>query len=103
MKVLKKILWIIRIKLGLYSATQSKEMQKSQEFTYMMLSRLRQDCEFFLNWGNGNRDRLYHGNIVDHIADMIKLHNNLVFKPEWLTLKEINKYSKNMKTKESEV
>lgn len=63
---------------------------------YMLIDRLRSDCEYFLNWGNGNLKRLYYGNIKDHIAGMKKLWNDFKEKPQWLSLEQIEQYEKDM-------
>jgi len=67
-----------------------------EKFPYMMLSRLQQDCEYFLNHGNRCEKHLWAGNVVDHIAEMKELHAWMQEKPEWLTMDQINEYEKQM-------
>lgn len=94
-----KLLWFIRIKFGFYSKKKSIKIQESQKFTYMMLSRLQSDCEYFLNWGNGCKNRLHCGDIDTHIDYMLCMCKPLIFKPEWITIEQIEQYRKDMKEK----
>lgn len=66
------------------------------EYDYMMLSRLQQDNEYFLNAGNGSERNLWAGNVKDQIKEMKKLWKKIKDKPEWITLKDIEKYEKDM-------
>lgn len=70
---------------------------KDLEYKYMLLDRLKQDCEYFLGNGNGNEKQLWAGSIDDQINEMRKIWNNLDEKPEWLTMDDIDKYEKKMK------
>lgn len=63
-----------------------------QTFEYQLLARLKQDCDFFLNWGNGNTKGLWAGSVSEQIEKMKELHSQLTIKPEWLTLKQITQY-----------
>lgn len=70
--------------------------QKFFEFEYMMLSRLKMDCKYYL--GNGNR---YNGHLwadtpSEHIGEMKRLYNILPVKPEWLTMEQIEEFEKEM-------
>lgn len=71
---------------------------ETERFNYMMLSRLEQDCKYFL--GNGGRHKKYlqNSSIKDHIAEMKKIYNNFNEdkKPEWITPDKIEKYEKEM-------
>jgi len=64
------------------------------KFNYMMLSRLRSDCDYYLGYGNCNTKNLWAGNEQKQIDEMKKLYN--IFpndeKPEWLTYEQILKY-----------
>ena len=75
------------------------ERNRNYEFDYMMLSRLVQDCKYFL--GNGNRyvGNLWGDTIDDHIAEMKRLYNKFPddMKPEWLSMEDIENYEKEMK------
>lgn len=68
----------------------------SNEFDYMMLSRLKMDCEYFLGYGNGLTKHLWAGNVKDQISEMKNIWNKLDAKPEWLSMNDILKYEKNM-------
>lgn len=65
------------------------------KFRYMMLSRMKSDCDYYL--GNGNRyaDHLWAGNEKDQIENMKALWKT--FKPEdtpeWLTWDELMDYA----------
>ena len=67
-------------------------------FRYMMLDRLRQDCEYYLGYGNRNASQLWAGNEKDQIENMKALW--LTFPkedtPEWLTWEEIEDLAKKM-------
>lgn len=73
---------------------RENEPTKDEKFQYMMLSRLKQDCEYYL--GNGGRavKYLWAGSEKDQIAEMKKRHNAFADdkKPEWLTWDEILAY-----------
>lgn len=76
--------------------TESKDNEGS-EYDYMLLDRLRQDCEYFLGNGNRAEKHLWAGNVNDQIAKMKELYNKLPEKPEWLTMEDIENYEKEMK------
>ena len=67
-----------------------------QQFDYMMLGRLQQDCEYFLGNGRGHEKHLHYGNIVEHIEEMKKLWDKLNIKPEWLSYEDILDYEEKM-------
>jgi hypothetical protein len=67
-----------------------KDFQKSDtKFQYMMLGRLKSDCEYFLGNGAGSTKHLYMQDVNDQIEVMKGLHNGLEVKPEWLTMEEL--------------
>lgn len=72
------------------------ENAQNDKHNYMMLSRLKSDCEYFLGFGNGSERQLHQGNVEDQIKMMKELWNNLPVKPEWLTMDEINDYETKM-------
>lgn len=72
------------------------ENAQNDKHNYMMLSRLKSDCEYFLGFGNGSERQLHQGNVEDQIKMMKELWNNLPVKPEWLTMDEINDYEAKM-------
>lgn len=67
------------------------------EYNYMLLDRLKQDCEYYLGNGNRNAKHLWAGNVDGQIAKMKELYNKLSKKPEWLSMKDIENYEKEMK------
>jgi hypothetical protein len=73
----------------------------NQRGDYMLLGRLQADCDFYLGFGNRNERRLWAGNVKDQIAEMRSIYNRLKVKPEWITMKDINRYEKEMTTKMS--
>jgi hypothetical protein len=70
-----------------------------KEFHYMMLSRLSGDCKAYLSdggdWRRGREDRLWSTK-ENIIAEMKKLWNELIVKPEWLTMEQILDYENKM-------
>lgn len=76
----------------------TKESQN--EYDYMLLDRLKQDCEYFLGNGNRSEKHLWAGNVNDQIAKMKELYNKLPEKPEWLSMEDIENYEKEMKQDE---
>ena len=76
--------------------TESKDNEGS-EYDYMLLSRLKSDCDYFLGNGNRYEKHLWAGNVDDQIAKMKELYNKLPEKPEWLTMEDIENYEKEMK------
>ena len=71
---------------------------KDSEYDYMMLGRLKSDCDYFLGNGNGDEAHsLWAKNIDEQISKMKELYNKVSEKPEWLTLEDIDNYEKAMK------
>lgn len=68
--------------------------------TYMMLSRLQSDNDYYLGYGNRSPKNLWAGNVDDQIAEMKKLWNQLPQdgKPEWLSMEDIEEYERKMKS-----
>lgn len=81
--------------------TESKDNEGS-EYDYMLLSRLKSDCEYFLKAGGRNERHLWAGNVDDQIAKMKELWNSLEEKPEWLSMEDIENYEKEMKSNKVE-
>lgn len=73
-------------------------LQRDLTFRYQLLGRLKADCEYYLNYGNRNTNRLWAGNENRQIELMKRLHDSLPDneKPEWLTMDEIVAYGKIM-------
>lgn len=74
---------------------------KEATYRYMLLDRLRTDCNYFLGNGNRNEKNLWAGNVEDHINVMKELWHSfsLEEKPEWLTLEQIDQYAAQMKVR----
>lgn len=70
--------------------------ENPQRHQYMMLSRLQSDCDYFLGNGGGSERTLYYKNVEEHIAEMRKLWNELIEKPEWLSMEDIDRYEQEM-------
>ena len=82
-----------------YRKVKKEDKNDRKEFNYMLLDRLKQDCEYFLGNGNGNADTLWAKDIDEQIAKMKELYNSFTDdeKPEWITIDDINNYEKEMK------
>lgn len=74
-----------------------KSFDNKHEHDYMLLGRLKQDCDYFLKNGNRAEKHLWAGNVDGQIAKMKELYNKLPKKPEWLSMKDIENYEKEMK------
>lgn len=72
--------------------------QADDSFRYQMLSRLKQDCEYYLNYGNRTKKHLWAGDEAEQIVMMKELWKS--FKedeePEWLTWDELLEYEKGL-------
>ena len=77
------------------------ENNTDSEYQYMLLDRLKIDCEYFLGNGNRNEKHLWAGSVDAQIKEMKKIWNSLKEKPEWLTMEDINNYEKLMKDKKA--
>lgn len=74
-----------------------RKTEEAQRQYYMMLSRLEQDCKFYL--GCGMRDArysLYWKDERTHIAEMLRIYGSIVLKPEWLDVRGILRYARQM-------
>lgn len=78
---------------------QGGSIQNPHRHTYMMLSRLQSDCEYFLNHGGRSEKNLWALSVDAQIEEMKNLWNSLPedAKPEWLTMEQIEEYEKQMK------
>ena len=61
-------------------------------FNYQLLSRLQQDCEYYLGHGNRAKKHLWAGDEAEQIAKMKEIYAILPEKPEWITLEQIAQY-----------
>jgi hypothetical protein len=71
---------------------------KDNKFKYQFLSRLQQDCLYYLGHGGRNKKHLYYLDEQEHIDNMKALYNSFSDseKPEWLTLDDILIFEKQM-------
>ncbi len=82
-----------KIQKQLEFVTGSKDYPRYGDMT---LSRCKMDCQFYLGYGNRNKQRLYMGDPKDHIAFMKELWKHLEEKPEWLTWEQIEDFERQM-------
>lgn len=73
-----------------------EKISEETKFNYMMLDRLRSDCEYYLGYGNRNKNRLHENDEKLHIERMKERYNNCPVKPEWLKYEKILEYEKLM-------
>lgn len=86
------------IKLLIMKAiTDLTKYSKNEQYLYMLLSRMKMDCNFYLGYGNRNKKYLWGGSEEAHINEMKCIHNYLEKKPEWLTMSEIENFEKQFK------
>lgn len=78
------------------NSTNTHPTEKEQQYSYMLLDRLKMDCNYFLGHGHRNTDRLWSGNVKDHISDMKELYNSLTVKPQWISMDDINQFEAKM-------
>lgn len=73
-------------------------VRHASEFDYMMLDRMRSDCDYFLGNGNGYEGHLCGGSVEVICDEMEKLWNSFAEneKPEWLTMEQIKEYREQM-------
>lgn len=71
--------------------------EKDQSHDYQLLGRLVSDCKYYLGGGYGAEKHLWAKSVEDQIAKMKDIYNKLDTKPEWLTMKDIEHYEKEMK------
>ena len=63
---------------------------------YFLLSRLKDDCEYFLGAGGRAEKHLWAGTVREQIAKMRELYAALPDEPEWLTPEDIDRYAQRM-------
>lgn len=77
------------------SLQESKD-NKDSEYNYMMLSRLKSDCDYYLGNGNRNPRNLWAGDEARQIAKMREFYDKVPEEPEWLTKEDIDDYEDKM-------
>lgn len=72
-------------------------LKAEKKFRYMMLDRMRQDCEYYFRIG-GSAKVLWAGDEKQHIQNMKDIWNSFdeKDKPEWLTMEEIEQFASRM-------
>lgn len=77
------------------------ERENPRKYNYMMLDRLRTDCDYFLDNGNGFLGHLYYKDVNKHIEEMKKIYGSFSEqeKPEWISLQDIENYKEKMNEK----
>ena len=69
-------------------------------FNYMLLDRLKSDCEYYLIYGGRNAKRsLWAQDEQAQIDKIRELYDSLTIKPEWLTREQIDEYAARMGVK----
>ena len=63
---------------------------------YVLLDRLRADCEYFLGAGGRSEKHLWAGSVYAQVKKMRELYDALPEKPEWLTAEAIDRYAAQM-------
>lgn len=72
---------------------------------YMMLGRLKSDCEYYLNWGSRNKKYLWAGDETEQIQMMMELYYGMPYsqRPNWLSETRLRYYSIKMTGKDLSV
>lgn len=75
-----------------------REKGWNDRFRYMLLDRMRGDCDYFLGNGQIYGNHLWAGNVTDQIGYMKALWDSFPEngKPEWLTMEQILDYEERM-------
>ena len=76
--------------------TEQEKSVLEQNRNYLILDRLRADCEYFLGAGNRAEKHLWAGSVYAQIVKMRELHDAIPQKPEWLTKEMIDDYADRM-------
>lgn len=73
-------------------------LERDETFRYLLLNRMREDCEYYLGCGHRNSVCLWTGDEIEQIELMKKLWNSFPEdgKPEWLTMEKILSYEERM-------
>lgn len=68
------------------------------KFRYMMLSRMKMDCDYYLGYGNRNAMQLWACDEKKQIENMKDIWNTFSEEdtPEWLTWEELTEYARKM-------
>lgn len=67
------------------------------EFEYMLLARMKSDCEYYINThGTETSNQLWAKNPAEQIEKMQALYDTVPEKPEWLSQEDIHNFAKAM-------
>lgn len=75
-----------------------KESPYTNNYKYMLLNRMKMDCNYYLGNGNRLKKYLWAEDEKEHIENMKALWNSFPVneKPKWLTMEEIENYEMQM-------
>lgn len=87
-----------RVQLDAEKELEKIDLNGDEKFKYMLLSRMEQDCKYFLGFGNRNTKFLWAHNTKEQINIMKNLHNSFPDdkKPVWLSMNKIEEYEEKM-------
>ena len=70
------------------------EIKHVDKFNYMLLARLKADCEYYLGCGARNKKWLWAGDELEQIRKMKKLYYGMPYhqRPEWLSETKLKYY-----------
>lgn len=71
-----------------------KQLEKDNQFNYMLLSRCVSDLDYFFGNGQFYGNHLFYGEVNTHIREMINLWKGLPIKPQWLRATKLIQYKK---------
>ena len=80
------------------SPPEAPEAEEASDFkdVYRLLSRLKEDCDYFLGAGERQEKHLWAGNAAAQLDKMRELYALVPEKPEWLTEQELSDYAQRM-------
>lgn len=72
-------------------------LNSDKKFRYMMLDRLRTDCNYYLD-GHQLKKHLWANDETEHVSLMIELYNSFdeEERPEWISMDDIKEYQRKM-------
>lgn len=75
-----------------------EERPATDSCKYMLLDRMKMDCNYYLGNGSRLKKYLWAGDEKKHIENMKALWNSFPEseKPEWLTMEQIEEYERQM-------
>lgn len=73
-----------------------EERPATDSYKYMLLDRMKMDCNYYLGNGNQNKKYLWAEDEKEHIENMKALWDSFPVdeKPKWLTMEQIENYEK---------